>query len=165
MEFIKIRDVKDPERDVKENAGIDFYIPEFNSFTEEELSKFGDNVFFEDNKIIIEPHCSALIPSGIMSKFDNNIALVACNRSGIAAKKHLIHGAHIVDCSYQGEIFVNLINTSDEEQYLEFGQKFIQFIPFLISTDEFVIKNETPEEFYTETTNRGGGALGSTDNK
>ena len=28
MQFIKIRDVKSPERDVSENAGIDFYIPE-----------------------------------------------------------------------------------------------------------------------------------------
>ena len=28
MQFIKTRDVKSPERDVSENAGIDFYIPE-----------------------------------------------------------------------------------------------------------------------------------------
>ena len=28
MQFIKIRDVKSPERDASENAGIDFYIPE-----------------------------------------------------------------------------------------------------------------------------------------
>lgn len=28
MQFIKIREVKSPERDVNENAGIDFYIPE-----------------------------------------------------------------------------------------------------------------------------------------
>ena len=28
MQFIKTRDVKSPERDISENAGIDFYIPE-----------------------------------------------------------------------------------------------------------------------------------------
>lgn len=28
IDFIKTRDVKDPIRNVKENAGIDFFIPE-----------------------------------------------------------------------------------------------------------------------------------------
>ena len=29
MQFIKTRDVKDPVRNVAENAGIDFYIPAY----------------------------------------------------------------------------------------------------------------------------------------
>ena len=29
MQFIKTRDVKDPVRNVEENAGIDFYVPAY----------------------------------------------------------------------------------------------------------------------------------------
>lgn len=163
MEFIKIRNVKSPERNAQENAGIDFYIPEFDSFTSEELSKFGKGTFIQDNKIIIEPHCDVLIPSGVKSKFDNNLALVANNKSGIATKKKLVAGAQVIDCAYQGEWHFHLINTSNEPQEIEFGQKIIQFIPYLISTDEVVIREDvTVDEFFTESTSRGSGGFGST---
>ena len=39
MQFIKTRDVKSPERDVSENAGIDFYIPENTSEFRQALCK------------------------------------------------------------------------------------------------------------------------------
>ena len=162
MEFIKIRNVKNPERDVQENAGIDFYIPEKNSFSDEELKSFGTEVSFEDNKIIIYPHGSVIIPSGIMSKFANNIALIANNKSGIATKKQLIFGASVIDASYQGEWHFHLINTSNNIQTIEFGQKIIQFIPHLMSTDEIIIRNMSPAEFFTENTKRGDGKFGST---
>lgn len=163
MEFIKVRNVKSPERNAQENAGIDFYIPEFDSFTAEELDKFGKGTFIQDNKIIIEPHCDVLIPSGIKSKFSNNLALVANNKSGIATKKKLVYGAQVIDCSYQGEWHFHLINTSNEEQEIEFGQKIIQFIPQVISTEEVVISNESEEEFFSNIhTSRGANGFGST---
>ena len=163
MEFIKIRNVKNPERDVQENAGIDFYIPEKNSFSDEELKSFGTEVSFEDNKIIIYPHGSVIIPSGIMSKFANNIALIANNKSGIATKKQLIFGASVIDSSYQGEWHYHLINTSDDYQVVECGTKVIQFIPHLISTEEVEVLDLSPEEFYKDSvSSRGEGWQGST---
>lgn len=162
MEFIKVRNVKDPVRNAQENAGIDFYIPEVDSFTSDEIKKFGDGVSIYDNKIFIQPHCDVLIPSGIMSKFSSNLALVAHNKSGIATKKKLVAGATVIDASYQGEWHFHLINTSDSVQCMEFGQKIIQFIPLIISTEDVVIKNMSPEEFFTETTSRGAGGFGST---
>lgn len=43
MQFIKIREVKSPERDVNENAGIDFYIPEnTEQFRKDLLAKNSD---------------------------------------------------------------------------------------------------------------------------
>lgn len=162
MEFIKTRNVKSPERNVTENAGIDFYIPEKDSFTAEELFGFGDGVKIEDNNIIIMPHYDVKIPSGIKSRFANNIAVVAANKSGIATKKKLVVGAQVIDAAYQGEWHIHLINTSDRQQILQFGQKVIQFIPYVIDTGDIVISDKTEEEFFTEKTSRGDKGFGST---
>ena len=47
-------------------------------------------------------------------------------------------------------------------QQIECGQKIIQFIPHLISTEELEILDCSEEEFYTEKTSRGSGWAGST---
>ena len=163
IEFIKVKNVKDPERNAKENAGIDFYIPELDSFSAEELAKFGKGTYIQGNKIIIQPHCDVLIPSGIKSKFPNTLALVANNKSGIATKKKLVAGAAVIDSSYQGQWHFHLINTSNEEQEIEFGQKIIQFIPYQIDASDLFISTESEEEFFKNTqSNRGSGGFGST---
>lgn len=162
IKFIKTRNVKDPVRNAAENAGIDIYIPEKDSFTSDELTAFGPGVKFNDNTITISPHCDIKIPAGIKSKFPNNIALIANNKSGIATKKKLVYGAAVIDSGYQGEWHVHLINVSDEEQTIEFGQKIVQFIPHVIDTSEIVISNQSEEEFFTEKTERGSGGFGST---
>ena len=178
MQFIKTRVVKDPVRDVKENAGIDFYIPEATPEFLFDLHKknpdyvriMGDfdftptdrGVITDDGKIYIPPHQAIIIPTGIKSKFGPELALIANNKSGIATKKQLIFGASVIDCSYQGEWHINLINTSNKVQVIECGTKAVQFIPHLISTDPVEIVNETEEEFYTEKTSRGDGWQGST---
>lgn len=186
MQFILTRQVKAPERNVKENAGIDIYIPdntpEFAQAikeknadsvvgTVEDLKEFRaytgrdwPEVYYNTDRGLIQiaPHCAVIIPTGIRSKFGPNIALIANNKSGIATKKQLIFGASVIDCSYQGEWHVNLINTSNSFQALECGTKAIQFIPHIISTEEVEILDQTPEEFYTEKTSRGEGWQGST---
>ena len=192
MQFIKIRDVKSPERDVSENAGIDFYIPEntpefrqafikksvrlcdvevrWPGFSEKENTierriKWcvkNNWSYLYGNNIYIAPHEAITIPTGIKSKFGPELALIANNKSGIATKKQLIFGASVIDCSYQGEWHINLINTSDHYQTLEFGQKAVQFIPHLISTEPVEIVDLPEEEFYTEKTSRGEGWQGST---
>lgn len=161
IEFIKIRNVKSPERNVTENAGIDFYIPSKDSFTYDELNNFG-NVTFDDNTIVIPPNSDVLIPAGIMSKFPNDLALIANNKSGIATKKKLIFGASVIDASYQGEWHFHLINWSSEPQRIDFGQKIIQFIPTCISTYECVVQDMSPAEFFVEKSSRGAGGFGST---
>ena len=167
LEFIKTRNVKDPVWNPAENAGIDFYIPEKDSFTSNELAAFGDKVSFDTNSntIYIAPHADIKIPAGIKSKFTNDIALIANNKSGIATKKKLIFGASVIDASYQGEWHIHLINTSDETQTIEFGQKIVQFIPHYIYNEGFVVRDVPESEFFTEKTERGSGAFGSTGTK
>ena len=184
MQFIKTRDVKDPVRVVEENAGIDLFIPEnneefrgdfkkknpyawitgivFDPFHPESAGACHAVYEYATGKIWIRPHHDIIIPTGIRSKFGPNLALIANNKSGIATKKKLIFGASVIDCSYQGEWHAHLINTSDEWQFVECGNKVIQFIPHLISTEPIEIVDKTPEEFYTEKTSRGEGWQGST---
>ena len=174
MQFIKTRQVKDPIRVVSENAGIDFYIPDnTEEFKRDLLAKNSEmtcgNVlpgkvhFHSDTgKIDIKPGGDVIIPSGIRSKFESNLALIANNKSGIATKKKLIFGASVIDCSYQGEWHFHLINVGTSQVSVNCGDKVIQFIPHLISTDPIEILDLTPEEFYTEKTSRGDGWQGST---
>ena len=149
MQFIKTRDVKDPVRVVGENAGIDIFIPENTKEFRQALAAknptfmliedgLGNEWWARDTKrcylkaedgiIYIAPHKDIIIPSGIRSKFGPELALIANNKSGIATKKKLVFGASVIDCSYQGEWHLHLINTSDYWQELECGQKAIQFI-------------------------------------
>lgn len=185
MQFIKTRNVKDPIRNSEENAGIDLFIPEnSDEFVMDLLKKNPDLIidFTPESKhvadlakatwferetgtIHIGPQCDIIIPSGIRSKFGPELALIANNKSGVATKKKLIFGASVIDCSYQGEWHFHLINTSRKFQEVKCGDKVIQFIPHLISTEPIEILDQTPEEFYTEKTSRGEGWQGSTGDK
>ena len=179
MQFIKTREVKNPVRNVQENAGIDCYIPEnTEEFRKDLLIKNPTMKIIPldianelrctylaeaTGNIYIAPHKDIIIPSGIRSKFSPHLALIANNKSGIATKKKLIFGASVIDASYQGEWHYHLINTSDEYQVVKCGTKVIQFIPHLISTEEVEVLDLSPEEFYKDSvSSRGEGWAGST---
>lgn len=176
IEFIKVRDVKDPIRNPNENAGIDMFIPDDTTEFRQDLitknpdlclkrsvaKENGKSYMTEDGEIYVAPHKDIIIPSGIKSKFDKNLALIANNKSGVATKKKLIFGASVIDTSYQGEWHYHLINTSDDYQVVECGTKVIQFIPHYISMDPVVVRDCSEEEFFTEKTSRGAGWAGST---
>ena len=180
IKFIKVLDVKDPERDPLENAGIDFYVPNNTEVFVKALQEKnqdlvicgkneeavdGCSCFHTDTGIIyIAPHKDIIIPLGIESKFEANLALIANNKSGIATRKKLVFGASVIDSSYQGVWHGHLINTSDEYQELECGKKCIQFIPHYISIEPIEVENKTHAEFFTEATKRGKGWQGSTGN-
>jgi dUTPase len=181
MQFIKTRDVKNPVRNADENAGIDFYVPAYcyqfrydllcknagmktprNKATEFFTRLWCKNYIDNAGVIHVAPGKDVIIPTGIRSKFDNNLALIANNKSGIATKKKLVFGASVIDASYQGEWHAHMINTSHRYQIIECDQKIVQFIPHLISTAPIEVLNLTPEEFYTVATSRGEGWAGST---
>jgi dUTP pyrophosphatase len=162
--FLKIRDVKRPQRKAGD-AGIDFFVPEKNDKFIEDLKEANKEkeLKLENDQIILEPNKDVLIPSGIKSKFGNNLALIAFNKSGVAVKKNLICGACVIDSSYQGEIHLHMINVGNETQVVNFGEKILQFIPIKIENEPINVKEDVPEdEFYTTKTDRGAGGFGST---
>ena len=165
IDFLKVRNVKDPIWNFNENAGIDLFIPEKDDDVVIEImdfnDKYGNSVVIEGNIITVPAHQDILIPAGIKSKFPKNVALMANNKSGVATKKKFVFGAQLIDTSYQGEWHIHLINTSNKDQTLEFGTKCVQFVPVLLYTEGCTVTTDA-DGFFTEATDRGEGGFGST---
>ena len=158
--FSKIRSVKSPSCGDQGSAGWDFFIPDHNKKFEEDFKEKNSISFIEDGKII-EPACSdVLIQSGIKVNLPESWHLVAMNKSGVATKMKLTYGAQLIDNSYQGEIHIHLINTSNKPARLDFGTKAIQFVPYY---QPYLQMKEKPiKELYDKETSRGEGGFGST---
>lgn len=141
MKISKIRDVKTPARGTPQSAGIDFFVPSADVY-------------------MVNPGNSVLIPSGVKANVPKGHALIAFNKSGIAAKKELVVGACVVDEDYQGEIHLHMMNVGTEPQVISGGDKITQFVllPVFYDNVEVVELNN----LYEENTIRGDGAFGST---
>jgi dUTP pyrophosphatase len=173
IKFLKTRDVKNPDRANRYDAGIDFYVPVFNhSFIkalgeknpwQAELKVMN---LLEDKCFFLPPHQKVLIPSGIKCRMtDNQRALIAFNKSGVASKLGLVTGACVVDFEYQGEIHINVINTTDKPVMIEENQKLMQFVELPIITSEIILVEDEDTLFNGEITTRGASGFGDSDKK
>ena len=180
MKITKTRTVKTPSRANPSDAGIDFYVPEFNEqFIKDLISKNPQKLFsgaVEDIKL--SPHERILIPSGIHVNFkeeakktravfgtaDVGLALNVHNKSGVASKKGLDRLAETVDENYTGEVHISLVNTSNETITISPNEKIIQCILEPIFTTH-IEEVASLTELYPEQTDRGTGGFGSTNNK
>jgi dUTP pyrophosphatase len=140
IRYVKTRDVKDPNYGSKGSAGIDFYVP--NSVT---IPGVG-------------PGDSILIPSGIKVEIPDETVLIAFNKSGVSTKQGLQVGACVVDSDYRGEIHLHVFNSTNLIQFIEPGQKLVQFV--LLPYHQATLLETTAESF--STTQRGEGGFGST---
>ena len=162
MKISKVRNVKTPLRGTPVSAGLDFFVP--NDFKEVKLA----------------PQCDMLIPSGIKAKLPEGYMLMAADKSGVvtsyqAAEKAgrkpkaeafdtiIILGAKIVDEDYQGEIHIHLVNVGNAPVIIKPGMKIAQFILVPVSYENVEVVPEI--ELFNETSERGDGGFGSTDNK
>lgn len=110
---------------------------------------------------------SCILPTGLKFGIPHGYMLQIMNRSGNAAKKKWLVGACVVDSGYDGEVFVNLHNLSDHSWTISPGDKIAQAVLIPVVPARFV---ESPDDnlydWYPITlSNRGDGALGSTDKK
>ncbi len=191
IKFARTRTVKSPMRAHSTDAGVDFFIPEdltVDSFPE---SRNGvvyqswdgpdDTALINDGMvrleldasrkvrgIVIRPQGSVLIPLGVKVSFPDGHALVFFNKSGVAAKKHLVVGSCVVDSGYQGELILNLNNIGGHPCCTEggngdatvcAGDKIVQgiLLPVVCADME-----EVPEDgLYSSVTGRGEGGFGS----
>lgn len=159
-------DVKEPSFDFEENAGIDFYVPNYNETFEKDFKKYNptksiDKKSNTDYIIRIAPNENVIIPSGWYTKFNNNMALIACNKSGVSNKQHLSFTAHIIDSSYQGIFLMSVFNYGNDWTTIRLGDKLIQLlqVPILKGV---IVENMSKDKFFQTKTKRGEGALGST---
>jgi dUTPase len=181
IKFLKIRDVKSPTRAYEFDAGIDFYVPEFNKTFLDDLLDKNESADLRMVKekgvkyIEIPPQSRIMIPSGIKSRMAKpGRALIAANKSGIATKHGLVYGAQVVDYTYKGEIHLSLINTSSNFIKISGGMKILQFLetPVFNSIVEVFDNTDLADpvdyegEFYNGLQDdRGADGFGSTDKK
>jgi dUTP pyrophosphatase len=149
LEYSKVRhNARTPDRANPSDAGLDlFYSPEEGS----EAGRW------------LRPGNSAVLPTGLKFGIPHGYMLEVKNRSGNAAKKHLLVGACVVDSGYNGEVFVNLHNVGTEPQFIQAGMKIAQVVLLPVVHFRAVERTEGGLYDYPMTiSNRGDGALGST---
>jgi dUTPase len=92
--------------------------------------------------------------------------LKAENKSGISSKRGLIFGASVVDYDYEGEIHINLINTTSNNVIIQAGEKIVQFVPFFQPYMKSAIEYNSLDELYKgKNSSRGSGGFGSSGEK
>ena len=151
LRVFRIRnEAKLPRRAHPNDAGMDiFYCPT------EKVDPFN-----KSKTISIPRNAGAVIPTGLKVEVPPGHMLEIKNKSGIASKKSLVVGACVVDCGYDGEIFVNLNNIGEKVQRIIPGQKVAQAVLVPIKTCE--VEEIQEDNVYGGETSRGSGALGST---
>lgn len=114
-----------------------------------------------DAPIVINPHETQMIHTGIAMEIPEGYVGLVYARSGMAAKRNLApaNKVGVIDSDYRGEIMVALHNHGEEAQKIEKGERIAQLViaPFL--TAEFSEVDELCE------TVRGEGGFGSTGRK
>ena len=161
MKIYKTLSVKSPTRGTKVAAGIDFYVPENTEEFIEAFKEKNPNIYIDLAGIVLHPHERVNIPSGIKAEVPHGYALIAFNKSGVSLKYGLDVGASVVDEDYEGVIHLSLVNTSNEDVSIGYGQKIIQFVllPVNYEMPEEVF---TLEDLFTRESERKAGAFGST---
>lgn len=176
IQFVRVRDVKAPNRANPTDAGTDWFVPEYNEDFLKDLIEANALNDLEISvapreidgkpavKIVIPAHEQVKIPSGIKVWILNkNTYIQATNKSGVATKLHCVVGADTVDADYQGEVHINLLNVGSSPITLVSGQKVVQFIHKEYIDTQW---QEITLEDYNKipTTSRGAGGHGSTGN-
>ena len=122
LEYSKVRhNARTPDRANPSDAGMDlFYSPET-------VNAAGKWLMGGD---------SAIFPTGLKFGVPHGYMLEVKNRSGNAAKKHLLVGACVIDSGYDGEVFVNLHNVGREPQFIPAGMKIAQVVLIPVVSDD-----------------------------
>jgi len=131
------------------------------------------DVFFCPNDpsvsaVRIRPGENQLLSTGLSFGVPHGYMLQVCNRSSIGAKRSLIVGAHIIDSGYAGEVFIDLHNIGQEQQFIAPGDKIAQLVLVpIVHFRAHPLAQESADLYDAAITisNREAGALGSTDKK
>ena len=111
-----------------------------------------------DSNIMVAPHQTVKIPTGLAMELPDGVFGAVYARSGIATKEGLApaNKVGVIDWDYRGEIMVSLHNHSDEYRIVEPGQRIAQLIiqPY--------IRAIYKEAEMLNSTDRGAGGFGST---
>ena len=114
----------------------------------------------------IQPGKSAVLQTGLRFGVPHGYMLEAKNRSSVAVKQSLIVGACVVDSGYDGEVFINLHNVGRTTQWVYPGAKIAQLVMIpVVSFRAAEVGGGLYDRTPITISDRGDGALGSTDKK
>ncbi len=155
VRYIRIRDVKNPQRWTLDSSWIDFFIPNDLERVKEtpndvdRIERFCEVVCWS---ISIQPWRWILIPTWIKTIIKSGYDMVFDNKSWIAVKKWLIIWAKVIDADYRWEIHIHLINSSDYVQFVKLWDKVAQAIIREVVLDDLeeIEENEFDLEDDTE---------------
>ena len=137
---------------LNENATLPTYGTEFSA---------GADLYNLDEAVVIPPHKTVLIHTGLSLEIPEGYAGLIYARSGLASKRGLApaNKVGVIDADYRGEVMVALHNHSDIEATVEANERIAQLVvaPFL--KVEYELSDELSD------TVRGAGGFGSTGTK
>lgn len=138
---------------LNENAVIPTYGSEF--------SAGADLYALADETIVIEPHATVLVHTGVAMEIPTGYVGLIFARSGLATKRALApaNKVGVIDSDYRGEIMVALHNHSEEPKTIENGERVAQLVLVPYISADFDEVDELSD------TVRGEGGFGSTGRK
>ena len=130
-------------------------------------SDAGLDVYFspkEREPVSIRPGEGVILSTGLRCGVPHGYMLEVKNRSSVAAKLNLVVGACVIDSGYDGEVFINVHNIGRDSRVIQDGDKIAQLV--MMPVVHFQPQENTEGTLYQypkTISNRGTGALGSTD--
>ena len=111
-----------------------------------------------DDEIIIKPHQTVMIHTGLVMEIPEGYYGGIYARSGLASKKNLrpANCVGVVDAHYRGEVMIALHNDSDDVQTINGYERIAQMIIAPVPGIDIVEVSELSN------TDRGTGGFGST---
>lgn len=111
-----------------------------------------------DAPIVIHPHCTEKIGTGLSFELPEHTFAAIFARSGLATKQGLrpANCVGVCDSDYRGEYIVAIHNDSDVQKVIEPGERIAQMVLMPYVEMQFKENEELSE------TKRGNGGFGST---
>jgi len=109
---------------------------------------------------VVQPRDQKLIPTATYVQMPKHMYGQIFGRSGLAYKNKIGVKAGVIDSSWRGVIGVILVNDSDIEFKIEYGDRIAQFVPLLIPEGHIQIVNNVDEFTQTERGSKGYGSSG-----
>ena len=111
-----------------------------------------------DEPIVILPHQTVLVHTGLAVEIPAGFVGFVCARSGLATKMGLApaNKVGVIDADYRGEVMVALHNHSDCSRTVGHGERIAQLVLVPYLTADYVQADSLSD------TDRGAGGFGST---
>lgn len=149
------------------SACFDFYscLYPFKSVKVNNVANGQEEIKIQYNFLLVEPGDRILVPTGICADIPEGYCIKIYSRSGLSFKNGLIltNGVGIVDSDYTEEIYISLLNSSEETIIIHSDSRIAQGeIVSYIKADIQEIEGNDYSVLPQKTTRKGGfGSTGS----